>query len=142
MRIWRTVHRDHAEDPFHAPRLSHRWTSPKSHVTYAALDSALAVLEKVAMVRRADQLEPYLLIEAEYTGSVEEAKSLPAGWDAFPHPKETQTVGDAWFAAGRTGALVVPSALVPARNIVLNREHGDFSRLTVKGRHRLKGMAR
>ncbi len=40
--------------------------------------------------------------------------------------------GSAWFEAGETAVLAVPSVVVPSElNCVLNPAHGDFRRLKI-----------
>jgi RES domain-containing protein len=64
---------------------------------------------------------------------------LPAGWPGMSAPLDAtapvtplQALGEAWWAARRSVAWVVPSALVPEEpNVLLHPEHPDYPRLRV-----------
>jgi len=60
------------------------------------------------------------------------AAKLPADWRTEPAPESTQAIAAAWFAAGPTAILAVPSALIPEEtNYVLNPAHPDFLRIKI-----------
>ncbi len=142
MKVWRTILEKHRDAPFQTPRATHRWTTTASRATYATLEPALAVVEKMALVRTVDQLSAYVLVEAEYAGTMESVSKLPNGWNAFPHNAAAQAIGDAWYAKGATGALLVPCALIPDQNIILNQDHHDFESITIVKVHSLTAMNR
>ena len=59
---------------------------------------------------------------------------LPDNWRANPVPRSVQAVGDEWLQSGRSLALRVPSAVVPAEeNVLVNPEHPEFEAVTVDG---------
>ncbi len=106
--------------------MAHRWTSERSLVTYASLEPGTAVTEILTYARDVDQLANRYLVGGEYTGSVMELEDLPKGWNAWPHNPKVQATGDAWYRSRTAGALIVPSAILPAKNVILNRDHPDF----------------
>lgn len=58
------------------------------------------------------------------------AKNLPGGWRDFRDYTICQKIGNAWFDAGTSLALKVPSAvIITSCNIVLNTLHPDFKEL-------------
>lgn len=116
-----------------------RWHPKGSPVVYVAESAALALLETLVHVERADLLRfdyaaiPVTIPDA-LGGLVEslDPAELPADWQAWPYPASTQTVGAEWFDARRSVALVVPSAVVPhERNALLNPTHPRFGELEI-----------
>ena len=115
---------------------SGRWHLRGRPVVYAASSAALALLETLVHVDRADLLQaayvalplgiPHALVERVMPAD------LPPGWQAWPHPASTRQLGTAWFDEARSAALVVPSAVVPREwNVLLNPTHPDFRHVTV-----------
>ncbi len=126
MRLWRIVAQHRAHEAWTPPRGEHRWTTSRSRVTYAAMEPGLAVAEKLVYLRSVDQLDGFVLVEGSYTGSVEVLNQRPVGWDAWPHQVEVQAIGDEWYQKKATGALQVPSVLLPSYNVILNQEYPEF----------------
>ena len=113
-----------------------RWHQKGRPLVYTAESAALALLETLVHVERADLLRfnyaaipvtaPDALIESL------EPDDLPADWQAWPYPASTQALGAAWFDAREAVALVVPSAVVPhERNVLLNPIHPRFEDLEI-----------
>jgi RES domain-containing protein len=112
-----------------------RWNSPGAEVVYTALSYGGAILETRvhANVRTPPSREiavvtiPAGLHVAEFRPS-----DLP-GWDDADQAA-SRAAGDAWLAASRTVALIVPSrAGAPLeRNVVLNLGHADAKKLHVE----------
>lgn len=113
-----------------------RWHARGRPVVYAASSAALALLETLVHVDRAELLRAdYVAVPLQIPGSVAEwldPAGLPADWRAWPHPTSTRALGTAWFDARRSAALVVPSVVVPHEwNVLLNPIHPDFQRIEV-----------
>jgi len=141
MRLWRVVHQGRP-DPWRPRRCAHRWNTERVQVTYAARCPALAVAEALAYVRHVDELGGYLLHEAEYEGSTETSERVPEG-PQWPHDPVVQAKGDAWVEAGRAGALLVPTILLPTgTNVMLSQDHPDFDRLRPVRTHVLDAYVR
>lgn len=113
-----------------------RWHARGRPVVYAASSAALALLETLVHVDRADLLRAeYVAIPLRVPGDTVERvdrAALPNDWRAWPHPASTQTLGTAWFDGARSAALVVPSAVVPHEwNVLLNPLHPRFHEVEV-----------
>lgn len=134
---------------FQGSRQPGRWNGLGCHPVYTASSVALAVLERLAyaevdLERR--ELRPQHLFRIELPPSfpVDELtiEALPEGWEAMAVPadplasrtrSELQELGDAWYQARKTVALIVPSAHVPEeRNTLLNPTHPSFGELRIQ----------
>ena len=59
--------------------------------------------------------------------------SLPNGWNAFPYPQATQSIGDDFIRENRIPVLKVPSAVVQGDfNLLLNPYHPAFKKITIE----------
>ncbi len=63
-------------------------------------------------------------------------EDLPPEWDAVPAPRSVRAVGDAWYDARKSLALLVPSALVPQAlttesNLLINATHPKVRELAI-----------
>ena len=108
-----------------------RWHRRGIRVAYAAEHPAVAVLEKLVWLGSLEDAAAgdYVVVPVDITGATIETLALddlPGGWDAFPHPPETQELGTRWLREGRSAALRVPSAVVPqTTNVLINPAHPD-----------------
>ena len=60
---------------------------------------------------------------------------LPPDWNLGSSYQLTQPLGSAWYEAGETLMLKVPSAVVPEEyNVVLNARHPDFTKAQINER--------
>ena len=112
-----------------------RWNSPGADVVYAALSYGGAILETRAQanVRTPPPREiAVITIPAGVLVSELSAADVP-GWDDADQVA-SRAAGDAWLAAARTVALIVPSkAGAPLeRNVALNVAHADAKKLRVE----------
>jgi len=111
-----------------------RWNTPGGDVVYAAMSYAGAILETRvhANVRRPPPREIAVITLPRGSRIAELVAGDLAGWDD-PGQATSRAAGDAWLAAARSLALIVPSkAGAPLeRNIVLNMGHADARRLQV-----------
>ena len=106
-------------------------------MAYASETLSLAALE--LFVHLSSNLLPtdLVAVEIDVPGAVaiEEwaASDLPGAWDAEEASPETQTMGAAWVASGRTLLARVPSAVLPLeRNLLINPAHPDHARLAIR----------
>jgi RES domain-containing protein len=112
-----------------------RWNSPGADVVYASVSYGGAVLETRvhANVRTPPPREiAVITIPAEVRVAELRASDI-AGWDDADQ-SASRAAGDAWLAAARTVALIVPSrAGAPLeQNVVLNLAHADAKKLHVQ----------
>jgi len=136
MRFWRICRRRYAADAARgegARLYGGRWNSRGVRVVYASSSLALAAMEM--FVHLEPNLEPHDLISIE--GQIPEAvkierldvNKLPADWQET-RDESLQEFGDEWVRAGRTVALVVPSAVIRREwNVLLNPAHSSFQKI-------------
>lgn len=116
-----------------------RWHRRGVRVSYASEHQAVAAMEKLVWLGSLEDALAgnYVVVPLDVPRSaieVLDVSGLPDGWNAFPHPRETQEIGMRWLREGRSVALQVPSAVVPhAANVLINPAHADASKLTTGG---------
>lgn len=135
MRIWR-VSRHRELNGLGGLLVAGRWHSRGHLVTYAGEQAATAQLEwlvhlQVTRPEDAPASIPFSEIDVPDDVSYDEIveNSLPADWRT--NEAVTQALGDAWLDGLSSAVLFVPSALTPARNVLLNPGHADAARITV-----------
>lgn len=108
-----------------------RWNSPGRRVIYAAETYAGALLE--ILVHASGSVPPsqgYIEIRIPAGLPIEEinAEDVPH-WDA-PSFVAARAFGDLWYDERRAPVLMVPSVVTRVeRNVLINQEHPDFSRI-------------
>jgi|HubBroStandDraft_6_1064221.scaffolds.fasta_scaffold346070_3 RES domain-containing protein len=136
MRFWRICRRRYAAEaaPGEGARLyGSRWNSRGLRVVYASTSLALAAVETFVNLEPNLQPKDLVSIEGEVPDELEIGRldpgSLPSNW----HETRNETLrrfGDEWIRAGRTVALVVPSAAIRGEwNVLLNPVHIHFHRI-------------
>lgn len=115
---------------------SGRWHTMPKPVIYCADHPASALLEVFVHlgVDPEDLPEDYRLIAIEAPDGMDATRIAPedlsSNWRS--NTDETRGIGDAWFAAGRTPLLEVPSAIAPRTRIVLmNARHPEIGALRI-----------
>ena len=109
-----------------------RWNTALSPMIYASEHYSTAMLEK--LVHGSGRLPPNqhfieIMIPNGVSYEMLEPSHLP-GWD-FPESDAAQTHGAAWHKERRSLLLIVPSIVARMeRNMLINPEHGEFSRIT------------
>jgi RES domain-containing protein len=116
-----------------AARVGGRWNSPGRRVVYASLSYANALLEVLVHRGRSRVPAGYVWVTLDVPAGVRVARVLPEespGWDA-PDARVGRSLGDAWLAAGREAALVVPAKPAGPHewNVLLNPGHAEFGRV-------------
>lgn len=131
-RIIDARHRDRLLDGSVAARTGGRWNRRGSPAVYASFTISLAIIEV---------LDPYdhEAMSSWHLGIIDvplsplprlDRQQLPRSWREFP--LQTQAIGSQWFQQGAAG-LIVPSVIHDHEdNLVLNPNHPDFSRVTVR----------
>ncbi len=114
---------------------SGRWHERGPSITYASESRALAALEILVNLDPEDLPDDLVIVPADLPEACcleIHKRDLPRNWRLSPSPDSTQKLGGEWLKRGDTLAMILPSAVIPEeRNIVLNPEHSDFSRLRV-----------
>jgi RES domain-containing protein len=134
--VYRITKKRHAVyDAGGAALVGGRWTSPGRPVIYAAEHYATALLEKLVQAGRLQfpgrhHAAPLLIPDDVPTERFD--PSANKGWEVDDSPV-ARGYGDAWFDAGRTAVLRVPS--VPGQpiewNVVIAPNHRDAARIRV-----------
>ncbi len=103
-------------------------------MVYASTSLALAAIE--TFVNLEPNLQPNDLVSIEGTIRDDvkvkrlDKNTLPDRWYET-RDESLRHLGDSWIAAGKTVALLVPSAPVRGEwNVLLNPAHADFPRVT------------
>jgi RES domain-containing protein len=103
-----------------------RWNEAGKQMLYTASSLALALLEMLVHVDRA-QLPDYMWVLAEVP---DELITWPSFYGEGPLPSDTARYGTKWLETpGERVALAVPSVIIPEHNVLLNPVHTDFTRI-------------
>jgi RES domain-containing protein len=139
MRLWRICRALHAAGAFSgegARLFGGRWNSQGVRLVYTSPSLALAAVE--AFIHLEPNLRPDDLVSIEAVlpdhVAIErmDLDSLPRKWHANEYDS-LRKLGDAWIVAGKTVALIVPSAAIRGEwNVLLNPQHSDFRRLKIE----------
>ena len=112
-----------------------RWHSRGRRVVYTGDNPALAVLEVLVHLEidASDYPTGYLLAEIQAPDAeLQNLTSRPLAPDWPQRDAETQALGDAWLAAGRSLLTRVPSAVVPRGwNVLINPMHPAMRRVRI-----------
>jgi RES domain-containing protein len=100
-------------------------------VVYASTSGALAAVETFVNLEPNLRPKDLVSIEGDIPDTIEIGKvaleNLPADWHQS-RDEALREVGDEWVRAGKTVALLVPSAAIRGEwNLLLNPVHADFS---------------
>lgn len=133
-RLTKTRYLATAWDGAGARKAGGRWNSVGIAVVYVSETLALALVE-VLVHLPSGVLPAYSAIPVEFAEALVTTLSpqrLPRNWRVSPPPAGTRALGDAWYAAGASAVLRVPSVVVPGEsNYVLNPAHPGFTRITI-----------
>jgi RES domain-containing protein len=113
-------------------RWGSRWVSPGRLVVHAAETYSLAVLENLVHWQTSALPPNLVCVTVQIPGDVVQSRverDKIRGWGRADYAA-TRTLGDAWYAAGQTAVLVVPSLVSPYEsNVLFNQRHEDFPRI-------------
>jgi len=117
-----------------------RWNPPGRSCVYTAKSRALAVLEMLVHLCGRGRGLPYRLLTVEIPDdSILRARFLPGSWNRTPPGEASQSIGGDWLEAGRSVAMEVPSAIIPAEsNFLLNPLASGFHRVAVVDNRRFQ----
>jgi RES domain-containing protein len=113
-----------------------RWNSRGVAVVYASTSLALAAVETFVNLEPSLRPNDLVSIEGEIPDGVEIARldpsALPKNWNRT-RDESLRRFGDEWIRAGKTAAMLVPSAAIHGEwNILLNPSHAHFRRITFR----------
>ncbi|MGF1575906.1 MAG: RES family NAD+ phosphorylase [Cyanophyceae cyanobacterium] len=135
MQVWRVCKEKHRATAFSGEGglyASSRWMPQGLRVVYVAESLALASLE-VFVHLESDRI-PLVAIRARLPEgipmemvTVAQLEAMDPEWQSVEAYGRLQAMGKAWWQAGRTPVLQMPSAIVPVEfNYLLNPEHPEF----------------
>lgn len=133
-RLTQMRYQQEALSGYGAMRFDGRWHKRGVPMVYAAESPALALLETLVHVERAElMVREYVTLRVEFEDKhLSRIATLPDDWRAWPWPTSTQQLGTAWMQAEASVVLKVPSAIVPAqKNYLINPTHPEFEELDV-----------
>ena len=123
-----------------------RWNTRGHPITYCATGPALCLLEKLAHIEDAGLLpDDTVLVRYEVPDDLRVEQfpldSLPDNWRA--NAPVTQSFGNLWLDRVSASLLRVPSVIVPVpdaddRNILVNHQHEDASRIAISSVERFE----
>ena len=110
-----------------------RWNSPGIAAVYTSGSLALAAMELLVHLGRAQLLLTYRQMPVYIAESLVmhlSVDDLPVDWAIPAIAPLTQAIGDQWLLSQESAVLQVPSVVVPQEyNFILNPEHADFEEL-------------
>jgi RES domain-containing protein len=129
-RLVKQKYADTALEGLGAKRHGGRWNSKGIALVYGSDSIALAALELLVHLKRADVLAHYTVFELEVADDQVlslEQDALPKDWQADPPPPSTAAIGDEWAESQTSLALAVPSIVIPQQlNLLLNPAHPEY----------------
>ena len=134
MRLWRISNYE-TLDGFGGLRASGRWHNKGRRILYCATHPATALLEMLVHLELdiEDMPDTYRLLEINVPDAISnetiDRSILKADWRTTL--QSTRAIGDAWLSETRTALLIVPSAIVPADNVLLNPLHPQASEASI-----------
>lgn len=112
-----------------------RWNSPGIAAVYTSGSLALAAMELLVHLGRAQLLLTYRQMPVYIPESLVmhlPVNDLPVDWALPAISPVTQAIGDQWLLSRESAVLQVPSVVVPQEyNFILNPGHPDFEALSV-----------
>lgn len=113
-----------------------RWNSAGVEILYLATNRSIAMAEVAVHLTLATLPADYMMVAVHIPDDISLAKltatELPAGWNSFPHPVTTQSVGNQLIAANKCCVLQVPSSVVQGEfNLLINPNHPEFRNIKI-----------
>lgn len=103
---------------------------------YTAGNRSLAMAEVAVHLSMATLPADYMMLTIFIPDDIPVLKltidDLPLNWNVFPHPNETQNIGDQFIAQNKYCVLQIPSVVTKGDyNILINPNHKDFSKIKI-----------
>lgn len=132
-----------SKSPFHqdisgkgAELFGARWNSKGTAMLYTGQSRALAFAELSMHIPVGIVPKDYFLVTLEVSDEAPmltlEISDLPADWRSYPHPHDTQLLGDTFIRQREHLILRVPPAVVPGDfNFLLNPAHPAMQQVRI-----------
>lgn len=119
-------------------RLGARWNSAGVELVYTASNRSLAMAEVAVHLSLSDVPDDLIMATIQLPDGISihslREDELPADWNTFPHPQESQEIGDRFVIQQKHCVLRVPSAVTRGDyNFLLNPNHQEFKRIKIVG---------
>ncbi len=119
-----------------ASKSENRWNSKGTEIVYSSESRALAMAEIAVHLSIGMLPTAFVMLEISIPDDVHiipvNEKSLPAGWNNYPHSVSSQKIGDNFITSNASCVLKVPSAVVKGDyNYLMNPHHPDFSKIQI-----------
>ena len=113
-----------------------RWNSVGVEIIYTAANRSLAMAEIAVHFTLATLPDDYMMITIYIPDDISlqklTASNLPSGWQGFPYPSNTQSIGDRFSADNKYCVLQIPSAVTRGDfNLLINPNHPEFKRIKI-----------
>ena len=113
-----------------------RWNSAGVEIIYTASNRSLAMAEVAVHFSLATLPIDYMMTTIFILDDIPlqrlQLTDLPKDWNTFPHPKNTQTIGDTFINDNEYCILEIPSAVTQGDfNIIINPNHIEFKRIKI-----------
>lgn len=113
-----------------------RWNSIGVELIYTASNRSLAMAEVAVHLTIATLPDDYRMVTIFLPNNISLKKldvtDLPEDWNVFPHPANTQIIGDRFVSENKFCVLQIPSAVTAGDyNLLLNPQHREFKRVKI-----------
>lgn len=143
MKVYRLVREKFAK-PFNgkgAALKGARWNSAGIEMIYAAENRSLAMAEVAVHFTLATMPADYMMMTIDIPDDILclrfKESELPKNWREFPHPLNTQKIGDRFVNEQKAAAAFIPSVITQGDyNVLINPHHKDFSRIKIVKKER------
>lgn len=113
-----------------------RWNSIGMEMIYCAGNRSLAMAEVLVHFTLGTLPDDYVLLTIYIPDDIGIKKltveELPENWNTFPHPVETQKIGDDFIHQKKYCILQIPSSVTKGGfNFLINPLHQDFKKIKI-----------
>lgn len=113
-----------------------RWNSVGVELIYTACNRSLAMAEVAVHLTLATMPKDFQMVTIGIPDNIKllqlEINDLPNNWNAFPHLRSTQLIGDQFVREGAYCLLRLPSVFTKGDyNVLINPFHVDFKRIQI-----------
>ena len=113
-----------------------RWNSTGVELIYSASNRSLAMAEVAVHLTLATLPIDYVMMAVFIPDDISVQKinlsDLPSNWNTFPHPANTQVIGNKFVSENKYCIIQVPSSVIKGDfNILINPNHPEFTKIRI-----------